>query len=472
MLSVFALALSAFSCGEPYQITLSSRAIGAGGGSTTTIRSLQPALAVRGTGCLNCHANIQGNVVTDFGYGNSYYMEQENSRYNVGNKIFTDSYYTPFTWQAVQQLNGEAIVPAVPVPSGLASSANQSIASFMSDTSMTDYYAQSNSNGYWFNYFSLGSPPATLALSQSIVPEASLPAVLASQSIYIGAPSVSQILAIAPNPSAAAPWVQIASRDAGAGGGVTGLTVVQGTSGAYVTNQGTINCSGLDIVINGTLLLNNATVLAESGGCKLYVTGSVFIESPISYANSGNSADPTDNLQITSATAVVMGVGLSGTSYVSGSFGQMNSPEGGPNPLHVRLLDDARNPLFRIAPSSSAYNSWANGVYSEATNIGPNLIQDASNVVGAAATAVSDAGQTRVAINFEHLLINAPMVHSRYLGTFNGVIIAELAEMSLGQFSFAYDSVFSNSSVSVLPALPGDVVCVTNAGGSCNPVMQ
>jgi hypothetical protein len=80
---------------------------------------------------------------------------------------------------------------------------------------------------------------------------------------------------------------------------------------------------------------------------------------------------------------------------------------------------------------------------------------------------VSDAGQTRVAINYEHLLLNAPAVHSRYLGTFTGVIISEIAEMSLGQFVFSYDTVFSNANVSVLPALPVDVLCFGNS--TCKP---
>jgi hypothetical protein len=95
----------------------------------------------------------------------------------------------------------------------------------------------------------------------------------------------------------------------------------------------------------------------------------------------------------------------------------------------------------------------------EANNIGAALLQDASNTTGAALTGHSAAGQSRVAINFEHLLLNAPVIHSRYLGAFQGVIVAEVAIFSLGEFVFNYDDVFADPSVPILPSLPIDVLC-------------
>lgn len=38
------------------------------------LSDFEPALAVRGMGCIQCHANIKSNIVTDFGYGNDYYF--------------------------------------------------------------------------------------------------------------------------------------------------------------------------------------------------------------------------------------------------------------------------------------------------------------------------------------------------------------------------------------------------------------
>ena len=55
------------------------------------------------------------------------------------------------------------------------------------------------------------------------------------------------------------------------------------------------------------------------------------------------------------------------------------------------------------------------------------------------------------------------------MGTISGVIVAEVAEASPGQFSFKFDDVFSNTQVPILPALPFDIIC-TGASTSCNPV--
>jgi hypothetical protein len=346
---------------------------------------------------------------------------------------------------------------------------------FLENSSIVNY-AEGDSGAMenWYSYFNWGNPPNTLALVAKVVPGTDpttgqeYPKVVEEPTVYIGAPTSAEILSIAPNAGATAPWVQVAGAAGTAVATISGLGAVSGSSSQYITNTGTVQCSGKDVVVNGTLLLNHLNIVAESGGCRLYVTGAVFVEGPITYVSSGATADPTQNVQISSAEAIVLGVGLSGSSYQSGDPGELDEPESGANPLHIRLIDDARGPEFRSAASPSAYSTWASGVYAEATNIGSTLLVDASDLNGAPATAMSDAGQQRVSINYEHLLLNAPSIHSRYLGTTSGVIIAEVAEFSLGQFSFAYDSVFSNSQVPILPALPNDVLCAVASGGSCN----
>jgi hypothetical protein len=54
-------------------------------------------------------------------------------------------------------------------------------------------------------------------------------------------------------------------------------------------------------------------------------------------------------------------------------------------------------------------------------------------------------------VAFERILLNAPIIHSRYKGDVSGTLIAEQAAMSLGNFKFSYDSIFSK--VPVLPFL-------------------
>ena len=62
-------------------------------------------------------------------------------------------------------------------------------------------------------------------------------------------------------------------------------------------------------------------------------------------------------------------------------------------------------------------------------------------------------------VHFERLLLNAPRIDSRYQGQFTGVVIAEVALMSLSKFSFTFDPVFSR--VPVLPLLlPSDYLLV------------
>lgn len=54
-------------------------------------------------------------------------------------------------------------------------------------------------------------------------------------------------------------------------------------------------------------------------------------------------------------------------------------------------------------------------------------------------------------VSFERLLLDAPQIHSRYLGPFKGSLIGEHVLMSLSQFTFQYDDVFSK--VAVFPMI-------------------
>jgi hypothetical protein len=45
------------------------------------IQSLKPALAIRGMGCIQCHAKVDSNIITDFGYGSAYYFNKNLGRW-------------------------------------------------------------------------------------------------------------------------------------------------------------------------------------------------------------------------------------------------------------------------------------------------------------------------------------------------------------------------------------------------------
>jgi len=70
-------------------------------------------------GCLSCHANVQANVLTDYGYGNAWYLDQDKANYASPSKIFTQGYYTPFVWQALHSVAGEVVTPAAAVPENM-----------------------------------------------------------------------------------------------------------------------------------------------------------------------------------------------------------------------------------------------------------------------------------------------------------------------------------------------------------------
>ena len=54
-------------------------------------------------------------------------------------------------------------------------------------------------------------------------------------------------------------------------------------------------------------------------------------------------------------------------------------------------------------------------------------------------------------LGFSRMLLNAPVVHSRYSGRFKGVVIAEFALFWQGKSSYEFDPVFRE--VPVLPVL-------------------
>ena len=68
------------------------------------------------------------------------------------------------------------------------------------------------------------------------------------------------------------------------------------------------------------------------------------------------------------------------------------------------------------------------------------LLWDASN------SFVGEGGTT-----YKHLLLNAPVVMSRYSGNFQGTVIAEFAMWRLSQFTFSFDPVFTG--VALFPFL-------------------
>lgn len=371
------------------------------------ISALKPALAVRGMGCVQCHAQVASNVLTDFGYGDPYYFtggSSPNFSWNSGSLYGDHSR----AFGTINLQGNQIIVPRAPLPAVVSSAVpgTSTIANYLSNT---------------FG----GAPTGTITEVSSV---------------FIGAPSALQIetgLRLAPGER-----IKFYVND-NTSPQMTGLL----DKGTYVRNDpnAALVCDG-DVAIRGPLLLDNLK-LNTTNGCRLYVIGSVFVYGTVTYVNE----NPNRNLQISSSRTVAMGIGQiykngvvcePGDRYDRAAAGY-DGNNYDPDVLLTRYVK------FFTVPSQMTRES------NDAKALGQAVLND-RNLIQAGEGILYDAScrpETR-ATGFDRLLVNAPSVHSRYQGNFDGTVIAEYAIMSLQSFKFQFDAVFSNQQVPVLPFLP------------------
>ncbi|MGZ3690440.1 MAG: hypothetical protein ACXVAX_02985 [Pseudobdellovibrio sp.] len=370
------------------------------------LKTLQPTLAVRGISCLLCHAQINSSVITDFGYGTSNYLGGAKHFYN------DQSWYNDLagTWQSAK-IQGSVYVPDADVTAqaqAVLSSDYQNKPLIKIADLMTIPFKIT-----WTDF--LTSDEANAEMAYHVTPTSGTNRVIAKSQVIIRAPSEDEIKALAPDmwnsTSETSVVTRVGSEDA------VQLNKFGDIGKSYMKNdeQMTLQCSKADIVVKGTLLLRNLKVNA-AGGCRLYVTGSVFIEGPITYDGGGD----LQNIQITSSSAIIMGLNE--------------------NTIINRLIKDNRG----LSIVARDFGALAQQVVAEGQNIGD--LKDAEDT------------NPRTSIDFSGVLLNAPIVHSRYLGNVKGTIIAEAALFALGNFQFTFDPVFTQ--VNVLPLIANPVLSV------------
>lgn len=353
---------------------------------------LEPALAIRGMGCIQCHANIKSNIITDFGYGNDYYF---------GMKPATTWWQSGGVYGDHGQSFGSMTIPAdktVVVPKA----ALPAVVSTATGQATIAKYVQ--------NLFS----KSTIASTQKVV-------VSEKNSVYIGAPTGAEIeTATRLTPGERSRYYKNAMDSVA----LSGL-VDQGT---FFEASGRLDCDG-DLVVRGPLYLENLQVNTVVG-CRLYVIGSVFIYGPITYASGSNS-----NLQISSSKSISLGLGT-----VKNTAGKNCDPTD-------RYAADPTNygTSSLVNRYSTFWTTPGNFVRQSATPkaYGDSIIAEAK-LIEAKKGPLYDAtcrSEGRM-VSYEHLLLNAPVVHSRYEGDFKGTVIAEFSIMSLGMFKFEFDPVF------------------------------
>ncbi len=373
-----------------------------------TLKTIQPALAVRAMSCVLCHAEIKSSVITDFGLGTADFMGGDNHFFSK------NSWYNDLAgaWQS-SHISGTVFVPAAPVTARA-----QSVLGSAYDNQpllkIKDFMKIPYTTTGWEKY--LSAKEAQSEMAWHIEPDVGNDSVVEKTNILIRAPSMSEIQALAPELwSASAPASgakRIGSNEP------LQLIPARSAAGIFLQNDenAVLECSKMDIVVRGTLFLRRLKIHA-AGGCRLYVSGSVFIEEGITYVGNGD----LQNLQITSSSAILMGLS--------------------PSRLKTRLVD-RRDGLNLVARD---YSNLATQVLQEADLIGD--LKDAQ-----------DDYAVRASYDFTGLLLNAPIVHSRYLGKVQGTIISEAILFALGEFHFVFDPVFTK--VNVLPLLTNSILKV------------
>lgn len=374
----------------------------------------QPSLAVRAISCASCHLKSSSTVITDFGYlgdghGRDYYfgrLSPQGSR-SPYNDVNSPGALLPTI--NFQNVTSEFVVPKAPAPESKVTAAIDSLAKYIESQ-----------------------------LALSTVGSTSQIKVKEQDRIYIGAPAGARILsAFEMTPASGMKYVKDSEQ-------AKSLFGISFASNVY-RNIAVVRCEG-DLAINGTLYLNNLQ-LESATGCRLYVTGSVFIYGPIQYIN----ATAKTNLQITSARAIAMGLGSlqnGNATYCETGGWYQNAAGGITSSLRFRL------------DSTYGFTGDINGTFMRDSRSPAAIMLDIYNEALQAQSAVGELKDASCRsegrdVAYSRLLLNAPQVHSRYRGNFNGVIIAEYALMSLGQFVYQFDPVFAD--VAVLPKLkPAD----------------
>lgn len=482
-----------------------------------TFGNINPALAVRAPGCITCHAQVNGDFVTDFGYEDPFFLglDDKENRSNEGEKklysMFHSKYFTHFASWEDTKIFGDLIVPDVGVtdPQVLKAynhpdTGNAKVKSVhLKDLLFVKLF------GNWavdnvmdqvrvaFNKISPSDPgyhdPNVPGLRGQVK---------VKRRVFIGAPTEEELRTLKDRPESVHVFTDLGIQlhKGSRLDEVEGLVSRNdGKNGQlYFTNHSVVTCKG-DIIIDGALFLNNVTIDTDARGCRLYVTKSVFIQGVVKYWG-GDGGDRS--LQITSARAIVMGMkGLAQRLTDEGSSGfatqgirdhytdeteevfntkifedrdKMAGLVNDAGPLKVmwvkddpssRPSSDPDHPGYTIQATMDDLDSkdWKQvpGFSPPATSkCFPNWMVAQLTKVQKPCVFDWAKGYKRKTVNYRHVLLNAPKVYSRYYGRFLGAVIAEDALFAVNEFDFRFDPVFSR--VQVLPLVGDRIFKITD----------
>lgn len=369
------------------------------------IAAYGPALAIRGSGCVTCHAEVYSPFITDFGFGDPYFFGNPAGGSKVG--PFNGNIYGDFiaeqnnTGWATARFHGEIVVPEASIDFSLADAAPENL---KEEPSYQDAFRAASVAGYVRTLENRKTAPAT---------------VLEKKKIYIGAADAATLAArfgIEPGDTSDFKYLKTDSDSSPEMAGIE-----KSRSGEYYTNGGEIVCDG-DLFLRGMLFLDKPTIRTGTG-CRIYATGPIFLQGAATFPENAGEKD-LSNLQLMSAEAIFLGTGS-------------KKCDGEGDPLSSRLL---RTPAL-----TSIFTRSAESRHSKPEAFMQELYDKASLVP------LEDSSCHDTELSLSRMLLNAPVVHSRYSGRFKGIVIAEFALFWQGRSSYEFDPVFSK--VPVLPVL-------------------
>jgi hypothetical protein len=397
----------------------------------------KPALAVRATGCLLCHANLAGNLYTDYGYGGDgkgkdYFFGVNSSALGLASSDVSNAYgdharaaqsmiMKAYDTSAKEGIAPEVHVPIAPLTPGI-------------QAALLPTLTTSNPAGWGGIAFTAQQAQNAVQSLASYLKAAlsensanSIVKVIEHKKVWIGAPTRQDILDAGRFSDPQGGQIIVPDKiryfkddPAYMTFDLSSFTFDAGTGVFRMKSGKELVCDG-DLIVDGVVYLDNLK-LNSLPGCRIYATGSIIVDGPITYT--GNLRTP--NIQLISARSVIFGVAATDSSGVD-----------------TRISNDTAS---RINSGMSRYlRNHADSASLEAEYAA--IYQELSSISGRVDAALQPCGRS---VSFKGVLANAPIVQSRYNGNFGGTIIAEFMMGSLGSFVYTYDDVFEKVPVAPL----------------------
>lgn len=413
------------------------------------IRNISPSISVRAAECLLCHAQVKGDVISDFGYksetdpdSEDWFLKALPNGDTLAFAPFHSSGNPHASGWRTAKIEGNIIVPEV----NLSSMESQGERTYLI------------SKDYIENGISKTAQTLLEYLTKVIFPEPDRVWELQTRkTIYIGAPQADDIR-LHGRLDENQKFNFIHGFEGAPDLSGFGRVDQPGGTGSFYMNTDRMVCEG-DIFVDGVVLLRNLFI-ETSKGCRIHATRSVFIVGPIEYIKES----ALTNIQIQSAFAVHMGGGIciDCRTFTGPNAANQSAAIYGTNFTRSRITGMLNWARFRHHRDNAAYLQHFDEDFAQISRSTPVPPRPADDVVDKEAyyrAAFEAAGIFLVDetssywdysdISFRRILVNAPIVHSRYTGNFQGWVIAEMALWKLGQFAFKFEPVFT--SVPIFP---------------------